>query len=67
MEVIETARKVTGKPIPTRIEGRRAGDPPKLVADASKAKRILGWEPVMSDLSTILRSQWEWRQNFGTS
>jgi UDP-glucose 4-epimerase len=67
MEVIEAARKVTGKPIPTRIEGRRAGDPPKLVADASKAKRILGWEPVMSDLSTILRSQWEWRQNFGTS
>lgn len=62
MEVIETARKVTGKPIPTKIEGRRAGDPPKLVADATKAKRVLGWKPAMSDLPTILRSQWEWRE-----
>jgi UDP-glucose 4-epimerase len=67
MEVIETARKVTGKPIPTKIEGRRAGDPPRLVADASKAKMLLGWEPAMSDLSTILRSQWEWRQSIGRS
>jgi UDP-glucose 4-epimerase len=62
MEVIETARKVTGKLIPTKIEGRRAGDPPKLVADATKAKRVLGWRPAMSDLPTILRSQWEWRK-----
>jgi len=61
-EVIETARKVTGKPIPTKIEGRRAGDPPKLVADARKAKKVLGWKPAMSDLSTILRTQWEWRE-----
>jgi UDP-glucose 4-epimerase len=62
MEVIETARKVTGKLIPTKIDGRRAGDPPKLVADATKAKRVLGWKPAMSDLPTILRSQWEWRK-----
>jgi UDP-glucose 4-epimerase len=66
MEVIDTARKVTGKPIPIKIEGRRAGDPPKLVADASKAKNLLGWEPRMSDLSTIVRSQWEWQQSSGT-
>ena len=62
MEVIESARKATGKPIPTKIEPRRAGDPPKLVADSRKAKKVLGWAPAMSDLSTILRSQWEWRQ-----
>ncbi len=62
MEVIETARKVTGKPIPTKIEGRRAGDPPKLVADARKAAKVLGWKPVKSDLASILRTQWEWRQ-----
>ena len=67
MEVIETAQKVTGKPIPTKMEGRRAGDPPKLVADVSKAKKVLGWHPTMSDLPTILRSQWEWRQRMGTS
>jgi UDP-glucose 4-epimerase len=66
MEVIETARKVTGKPIATKIEGRRAGDPPKLVADASKAKKLLGWVPKMSELSTIVRSQWEWRLSNST-
>jgi UDP-glucose 4-epimerase len=62
MQVIETARTVTGKPIPTKIEGRRAGDPPKLLADARKAGKILGWKPAKSDLASILRSQWEWRQ-----
>jgi UDP-glucose 4-epimerase len=62
MQVIETARAVTGKPIPTKIEGRRAGDPPKLVADARKAGKSLGWKPTKSDLASILRSQWEWRQ-----
>ena len=64
MQVIETARTVTGKPIPTKIEGRRAGDPPKLVADPRRAERVLGWKPTESDLASILRSQWEWRQNY---
>jgi UDP-glucose 4-epimerase len=62
MEVIETARKVTGKAIQTKIEARRPGDPPKLVADARKAKKVLGWKPTMSDLPSILRSQWEWQK-----
>lgn len=62
LEVIETARKVTGKPIPMRIEAPRAGDPARLVADATKARRILGWNPKLSDLHSILRSDWEWRQ-----
>ena len=58
LEVIDTARKVTECPIPIRIEGRRKGDPVKLVADAKKARAVLGWDPKMSDLPTILRSQW---------
>jgi UDP-glucose 4-epimerase len=62
MEVIECARKVTGHPVPTRIEGPRAGDPPSLVADAKRAGSVLGWKPTSSDLASILRSQWEWRQ-----
>jgi UDP-glucose 4-epimerase len=61
-EVIETARKVTGRPIPTRIEKRREGDPTELVADAKKARVVLGWNPSLSDLPTILRSQWAWRR-----
>jgi UDP-glucose 4-epimerase len=62
LEVIETARNVTGCPIPIRIEARRMGDPIKLVADAKKAKAVLGWDARRSDLPTILRSQWAWRQ-----
>jgi len=60
LEVIETARKVTGRPIPVKMEAPRAGDPPELVADATRARATLGWNPAMSDLPTILRSQWEW-------
>ena len=62
LEVIESARKVTGQPIPVRTAGRRRGDPPKLVADAAKAQKVLGWKAVQSDLPQILKSQWEWRK-----
>jgi UDP-glucose 4-epimerase len=62
LEVIESARKVTGQPIPVRTAGRRAGDPPKLVADATKAQKVLGWKAAQSDLPAILKSQWEWRR-----
>jgi len=62
MQVIETAKQVTGREIPFEIVGRRAGDPSHLVADASRAKKILGWKPEYPDLTTIVRSAWEWHQ-----
>ena len=62
LEVIETARRVTGSEIRVRKEARRAGDPARLVADAAKARRVLGWSPAMSDLSSIIRSAWEWKK-----
>jgi len=62
LEVIETARTVTGRKVPTRMEGRRAGDPARLVAVSDKAKRVLGWEPRLGDLPTIVRSAWEWKR-----
>ena len=62
LEVIECGRKVTGRPIPAHVQPPRPGDPAQLVADASKAAKVLGWKPVRSDLATILRSQWEWKQ-----
>ena len=48
LEVIETARAVTGRAIPLRFAPARTGDPPRLVADAGKARRVLGWKPEVS-------------------
>jgi UDP-glucose 4-epimerase len=61
LEVIETSRKVTGRDIPVQIESPRPGDPSRLVADPAKAKTLLGWEPAVSDLHSIIRSAWDWR------
>ncbi|HYL68262.1 MAG TPA: UDP-glucose 4-epimerase GalE [Candidatus Limnocylindria bacterium] len=61
LEVVETARKVTGRPIAIRKEAPRRGDPARLVADPARAKAILGWHPVSSDLPSIIRSAWEWK------
>jgi UDP-glucose 4-epimerase len=61
MEVIETARQITQLPIPVKIEPRRAGDPSRLVANATKAHEVLGWKPAYPDLAAIIRSDWEWR------
>jgi UDP-glucose 4-epimerase len=61
-EVIEAARRVTGHEIPTLEAPRRPGDPPELVADVERIRRVLGWEPKHSDLETILRTAWLWHQ-----
>jgi UDP-glucose-4-epimerase GalE len=59
-EVIETARAVTGKPIPVKETPRRLGDPPVLVANAEKIRRELGWEPKYTDLRSIIETAWAW-------
>lgn len=61
LEVIECARQVTGRHIPVTIEPPRLGDPARLIADPSRAKALLGWEPAVSDLHSIVRSAWDWR------
>lgn len=61
LEVIETARKITGHQIRTRIEPRRPGDPARLVADSTRAKQVLDWTP-SSNLESIIRSAWDWKQ-----
>ncbi len=61
-EVIEAARRVTGKPIPAEIRPRRAGDPARLVASSGKAKEVLGWQPKHADINDILESAWHWHQ-----
>lgn len=62
-EVIETARKVTGHPIPAKEEGRRAGDPAQLIASSAKAREILGWKPEHDSLEEIIASAWKWHKN----
>ena len=59
-EVIETAKKVTGKEIKVVEENRRAGDPAVLIASSEKAKKVLGWNPQYNELSTIIETAWKW-------
>ncbi len=61
-EVIETAREVTGHPIPAEVGPRRPGDPATLIAGSEKIRRELGWEPQYPNLRDIIESAWKWHQ-----
>jgi UDP-glucose 4-epimerase len=60
-EVVETARRVTGREIKTKLYPRRPGDPAVLIADAKLAKSELGWQPEFSNLEDIIESAWQWQ------
>jgi UDP-glucose 4-epimerase len=60
LEVVETARRITGQPIPYEIGPRRSGDPATLIASAAKIREELGWEPQYPRLEQIIGSAWEW-------
>ncbi|HSK93273.1 MAG TPA: UDP-glucose 4-epimerase GalE [Candidatus Angelobacter sp.] len=62
-EVVEAARKVTGRAIPARPVKRRLGDPPVLVASSRRARRELGWQPEHSTLEHMLADAWAWRES----
>ena len=62
LEVIDAAKRVTGKQFKLNFASRRAGDPPSLVADAGKARRILGWQPARADIEGIVRDAWNFEQ-----
>jgi len=61
-EVIESARRVTGHPIPAEVCPRRPGDPAFLIASSEKAIRELGWKPKYTQLDDIVRTAWLWHQ-----
>lgn len=61
-EVIETARRVTGHPIPAEMAPRRAGDPARLIASSEKAKKVLGWKPQHAELEEIIATAWKWHK-----
>ena len=61
-QVIEAARKITGANIEAVIAPRRAGDPSRLVADATKAREVLGWNPQFPEIEKIIESAWNWHE-----
>ncbi len=60
LDVVNMAKKVTGVDFAVELSGRRAGDPPNLVADSSKLKRLTGWSPLHDDLKFIIETAWKW-------
>jgi UDP-glucose 4-epimerase len=61
-EVIRACEQVTGRTIPTVARPRRPGDPPRLVAAATKARTELGWQPRSPQLEAMVASAWQWHQ-----
>ena len=60
-EIVDAARRVTGRD-PRMVEGpRRPGDPPELVADATRARQFLGWQPHWVDIDDVIETAWRWR------
>ncbi len=62
MQIIETAREITGHPLPVKAEARRPGDPPSLVGSAKKIRRELKWNPKRPDIRDIIQSAWDWHR-----
>lgn len=62
-EVIETARRLTGKEIPVKFTERRAGDPAILTASSERIQRELGWKPAKESMEQIIESAWQWLRN----
>jgi len=62
IEIIETAKKVTGREIKVVYDERRAGDPAELIGSNVKAKEVLGWVPQCSDIETVITDAWNWHQ-----
>jgi UDP-glucose 4-epimerase len=58
-EVAETARRITGRPIPAKVVERRPGDPAKLTASSALAHELLGWKARYSDMETLIKTSWD--------
>lgn len=63
LQMLEGARKITGHSIPAKFIGRRAGDPASVVASSAKAREILGWKPVYTDVNKIIETAWNFMKS----
>ena len=59
-QIIDIARAVTGRDINVTYADRRPGDPATLIASSAKAMRVLGWQPKLHDIETIIKTAWAW-------
>ena len=62
LEVIASAKRVTGRDFKVTLADRRAGDPAKLVGSSEKARQVLGWKPRYGDIDTIVEHAWKWHE-----
>ncbi|MFV8212135.1 UDP-glucose 4-epimerase GalE [Streptococcus pluranimalium] len=63
LEIVEAARRVTGKEIPLEMAERRPGDPDSLIAESSKARQVLGWKPQFDNIDRIIETAWAWHSS----
>jgi UDP-glucose-4-epimerase GalE len=63
LQVVDTVKRVSGRDVPFKTAGRRAGDPPELVAAPSSAREVLGWTCQYADLDVIVRHAWRWHES----
>lgn len=63
LEILEAARRVTGREIPSELADRRPGDPDTLIASSEKARRILGWKPKFDNIEDMISSAWAWHSS----
>lgn len=63
LEIVEAARRVTGKDIPLEMAARRQGDPDSLIAESSKARDVLGWKPQYDTIESIIETAWAWHSS----
>lgn len=63
LEIVEAARRVTGKEIPLEMAARRPGDPDSLIAESSKAREVLGWQPQFDNIDKLIETAWAWHSN----
>jgi UDP-glucose 4-epimerase len=66
-DVIASVERVIGRDLPVREQSRRAGDPPWLVADASRLRALLGWKPAHDDLDDIVRTAYAWERHLNSA
>jgi UDP-glucose-4-epimerase GalE len=63
-QIVDSIQRVTGRELPVQLGPRRAGDPPALIADTTKARHAIGWDPTLSTMDEMIGSAWRWMQKY---